>query len=113
MTELHALRTSAGLDVKNVPDKDFVDLFNHMSSSNIDGDGHKEYISIDIFCKMIIPKGIITQVKQQFQRYLPIRIQMILEVQKMVYNINLIIHHGIKTILLTIEAVAKYSGFNN
>ena len=59
MTEfIQALRTSAGLDVKNVPDKDFVDLFNHMRSSNIYGDDHKEYISIDTFCKMIIPKGI-------------------------------------------------------
>ena len=55
---IQALRTSTGLDVKNVPDKDFVDLFNHMNSSNINDGDHKKYISIDSFCKMVIPKGI-------------------------------------------------------
>eukprot|EP00944_MAST-04C_sp_MAST-4C-sp1_P003510 g3510.t1 len=56
---IQALRTSTGLDVKNVPDKDFVDLFNHMNSSNINDGDHKKYISIDAFCKMVIPQGIV------------------------------------------------------
>ena len=64
---IQAMRTSKGLDVKNVPNKDFNELFkyyNNKDPSKIDDD----FLSINAFCKQVLPKGIVFAGKAAISR---------------------------------------------
>ena len=62
-----AMRTSKGLDVKNVSNKDFVQLFTYFKQNDMNKTDD-DFLSIDEFCRQVLPKGIVFAGKAAISR---------------------------------------------